>query len=212
MSDGQSGSVASLHDRNRLLKDEHEDIEYAEGELHYTGFDSHESFRDLTERHGLKLTAEFPGNHFQWAWVAPDGLTLRTSKAPFNGESGYLSYTFVRGPAGAAESLYRDIIDSSQYIKGEFQELTTDSGEPIVSYWDLQHDSSSDEQQTSGIAPDGSSPFWDEFWDDIAQPKPRYQIVAKAGDDEWVPLEELDADSPRELADDVLWRHQEVSP
>lgn len=66
MTNRQSDSVAALRDRNDLLHDEVADLEYAEGCLHYTDFASYENFHELAERHGLKLTAECPENHYRW--------------------------------------------------------------------------------------------------------------------------------------------------
>lgn len=124
--------------RHEKMHEEDADLVYAFAELHYTGFESFEQFKELCQRHGLKLTAEFPNEHMRWVWVAPDGLKLSSSKAPFDGEEGYLSYTHIRGPAGAAEHLFNDIAETAEYIKGEFQPLQTDDGEEIVSLWDVR--------------------------------------------------------------------------
>jgi len=129
-----------LEKRAKALHEEDEELEYAEAELHYTEFESYSHFKDLTRRHGLKLTAESPDAHFSWLWVAPDGLTLAAHKAPFEGEDGYLSYTHIRGPAGAAERLFIDIAATTTYLKGEFSPLTLDCGEVVLSLNDLEAD------------------------------------------------------------------------
>jgi len=127
-----------LLERYRAARAEDGDLEYATAELHYTCFESCEAFREVIVRHGLQLVAECPDEHYQWLWAAPDGLKLRTAKAPFEGDDGYLSYTYIRGPAGGAERLFEDVAETAEYIKGEFQPLHTDEGEEIVSLWDIR--------------------------------------------------------------------------
>lgn len=131
------------------------DMEFAFGELHYTDFESQEAFEALTERHGLEYIGDSPEDGpgaTRHLWAATDGLSLWTAKDPTKERmrevmtaegteprdaTGYASYLFVDGPAGAAEMLYRDVIETAGYIKGEFKPLQTRDGEEIVSYWEV---------------------------------------------------------------------------
>lgn len=133
--------------RLELLQAPDDDLDYAEAELHYTGFESCEAFEEFTRRHGFRLTVECPNSHFSWVWVAPDGMTLKTHRAPFEGREGYLSYTFLRGPAGAAESVFDDLVNSANYIKGEFSPLTVDDGEVLLTLDDARPDPDPDHDE-----------------------------------------------------------------
>jgi len=154
-----TGMKSYLQQRLETYRNEPDDIEYAEAELHYTAFDTLDDFLDFCGRHGLKLTLERPDAHYAYTWVAPDGCTLHTHHAPHeprdgHGE-GYLSYTFVRGPAGAVESLTRDLVESCSYLKGHFSPLTTDGGEVLFSPHDrrLEILAESSEDDTIDVGP-----------------------------------------------------------
>lgn len=126
-------------------------------ELHYTDFGDVETFESLADRHGLKYigrdVAAGPGaTCFLYSdgdslelWMASDPTTGEHRDKP-DPETGYASYTFIRGPREKAERLFRDVIDTAPYIKGEFQPLQTEDGDEIVSYWDIE-DSTSDKEE-----------------------------------------------------------------
>ena len=143
--------------RFEKLHAEDDDLEYAEAELHYTHFASLDDFAAFCDRHGLKYTAECPNAHHRHVWVAPDGCTLQTHRDPADPAErhapGYLSYTAVRGPAGAVEALLRDLVESCSSLKGEFSPLTTDTGDVLLSaqeyrqeYREQQRDDESDDE------------------------------------------------------------------
>ena len=135
---------SDLQQRFEKLRDEPDDLEYAEAELHYTRFASLDDFHAFCERHGLKYTAESAKGAHRHFWVAPDGCTLQTHRDPADPaerhDPGYLSYTAVRGPAGAVEALLRDLVESCSYLKGEFSPLTTDSGDVLLSPYEYREE------------------------------------------------------------------------
>lgn len=135
---------SDLQRRFEKLRDEPDDLEYAEAELHYTRFASLDDFHAFCERHGLTYTAQRPGAHYRHVWVAPDGCTLKTHRDPADpreqDDPGYLSYTAVRGPAGGVEALLRDLVESCSYLKGEFSPLTTDSGDVLLSPYEYREE------------------------------------------------------------------------
>ncbi|WP_226043537.1 hypothetical protein [Natrinema sp. DC36] len=133
---------------------EESDTTFAFAELHYTDFGDGETFRDLAREHGLEYTGQHPQaapGATSHQWTATDGLSLWTAEDPTRertesvitadgreerDKTGYASYLFIEGPAAAAESLFRDVVKSAVYIKGEFQPLQTTEGEFIASYTD----------------------------------------------------------------------------
>ena len=154
---------SDLRRRFEKIGDEPDDLDYAEAELHYTDFGSLDEFRGFCERHGLTYTAERAGAHYQHVWVAPDGCTLKTHRDPADpreqDDPGYLSYTAVRGPAGAVEALLRDLVESCSHLKGAFSPLTTDSGDVLLSpyeyheeYRDQQRDDDGDERDSVDVS------------------------------------------------------------
>jgi hypothetical protein len=127
-----------------------DDLEFAFAELHYTSFEDAETFHELRRRHGLKRAdwqaVETQATARSYAWEADDGLVLFTNADPVagthpnddaTGREGYCSYVSIDGPAAAAEALFRDIVETAERIKGEFQPLTTDDGDEIASYWSI---------------------------------------------------------------------------
>ena len=117
--------------------------ETATAELHYTDLGDAETFVELCRSHGLQrlcpsCSADAGQTH---GWKSPGtGVVLLTDCDPTETtiekgkerDPGYCSYTTIRGPVAAAEALYRDIVESATYIKGEFSPLTTD-GRVVVS-------------------------------------------------------------------------------
>lgn len=114
--------------------------ETARAELHYTSFESAGEFAELTRRHGLdyKGPTDHLGDATPFLWVSDTGTMLATGCHPITGEihsggykrEGYASYVKILGPPEAAESLYRDVVDTAQQIKGEFKPLSV--GEEIL--------------------------------------------------------------------------------
>jgi len=149
---------SDLQRRFGKLRDEPEELEYAEAELHYTDVASLDDFRAFRERHGLKYTAECAEGAHRHFWVAPDGCVLQTHRDPADPreqhDPGYLSYTAVRGPAGAVEALLRDLVESCSYLKGAFSPLTTDSGDVLLSPYDYREEYR-EQQRDDGDRRDG---------------------------------------------------------
>ena len=212
--------------RNCLRKE----IEFATSNLHYTDFGDVETFDALTERHGLRpvdaeLFEQAPTtvNH---GWAADDGLMLFTNADPedptdpneHNDQRGYCSYLSIDGPAAAAESLFRDVVDTATYIKGEFSPLTTDDGDQIVSYWDIQdpYPPSTPEQLKAypgvpdRVAMGHSDTWWSTFFDDLARPKPSYEIVVDLPKRGPTPLSKTSYSDPVDLPDGTAWWYREV--
>lgn len=130
----------------------------AKAELHYTRFADAAAFIELRDRHGLEyagqnVTAELSDGHVTGvhAWCGED-LHLFTTCDPIDGDHagiagdkdpGYASYVTVVGERNAAEAVFRDVVEQAEYIKGEFDPLTTESGDVVVSLHD--YDESLDE-------------------------------------------------------------------
>ena len=208
-----------------------EEIEFATSNLHYTDFGDVETFDALTERHGLRpvgaeLFEQAPAsvNH---GWAADDGLMLFTNANPVagthpnaqaTGREGYCSYLTVDGPAGAAEMLFRDVVDMATYIKGEFSPLTTDDGEQIVSYWDIRgtYTPPTPEQLKAypgvpdRVAMGHTDTWWSTFFDDLARPNPSYEIVVDLPERGPTPLSKTSYSDPVDLPDGTAWRYREV--
>ena len=150
---------SDLQRRFEKLRDEPDDLDYAEAELHYTGFASLDDFRAFCERHGLKYTAECAEGAHRHFWVAPDGCVLQTHRDPADpreqDDPGYLSYTAVRGPAGAVEALLRDLVESCSYLKGAFSPLTTDSGDVLLSPYEYREEYREQQRDDDGDERDG---------------------------------------------------------
>ena len=117
--------------------------ECATAELHYTDLGSGEAFDEVRRRHGLKrvCSSHTPGATRRHAWASPDtGVVLSTDCDPSRPtyekgaqrEAGYCSYTTIHGSPLAAESLYRDVVETATYIKGEFEPLATGDGRVLV--------------------------------------------------------------------------------
>lgn len=209
-----------------------EEIEFASAELHYTRFTDAEVFERLCRRHGLKRLRDVTGENtpatLNHAWAADDGLMLFTNADPVaathpdaraTGREGYCSYLTIDGPAGAAEMLFRDVVEAATNIKGEFTPLTTDSGEVIVSYWDIHetktHRERLEDKKAYAGVPDGAiqdarSTWWGEFFAELATPKPSYELVVQLSEDGFVPIENTKYEGPREIPDGVAWKYREV--
>jgi len=157
--------------------------EIATAELHYTDLGDAETFDELRRAHGLqRLCSSCTGDGTRThGWKSADtGVELFTDCDPAEAsfekgserEPGYCSYTTVRGPVAAVESLYRDVVESATYIKGEFQPLTTGDGEVVVSLDEARPDPEPDE--TDG-GPDLESLF---AWLRPPSRQPAYNHVA----------------------------------
>jgi len=121
----------------------------AKAELHYTAFEDGAAFRELLDRHDMhyagerQSAVEFNGETVSGVhvWCGED-VHMTTKCDPIDGEHlndladgapGYASYVTVVGEVTAAEALFRDIVETAEWIKGEFDPLTTEDGETIAS-------------------------------------------------------------------------------
>jgi len=143
--------------------------EIAAAELHYTDLGDAETFDGLRRRHGLErvcgtCATEWGGQAARkHAWKSPDtGVVLFTDCDPTETTfekgreraPGYCSYTTIRGPSAAAESLFRDVVESATHIKGEFVPLTTESGDVVVSLDDARPEPESEPGADDDDGPD----------------------------------------------------------
>ena len=121
----------------------------AKAELHYTTFEDGATFRELLDRHDMHYAgARQPATEFNGdpvsgvhVWCGED-VHMTTKCDPIDGEHlddlacgdpGYASYVTVVGEVTAAEALFRDVVETAERIKGEFDPLTTEDGEIITS-------------------------------------------------------------------------------
>lgn len=120
----------------------------AKAELHYTDFGSEATFREITRDYRLRYAGKTgccAAHTFEWVGCFdPYHVALATGSDPRGGdprggrysssteEDGYASYVGVSGHMPLVESLYRDVIERAEGIKGEFKPLTLVESEEVV--------------------------------------------------------------------------------